>query len=117
MIFKNKRENTEWGWRTYYTGPNDSVRFALYAYDDDPKTLYFSNLFVDPKHRGHKLGDEVLDYVENIAKLNSYESIILNVKKDSWVRDWYEKRGFEYMEDCGDDYSGNVWMRMDLTSR
>lgn len=110
MNLTKQYEKTEWGNRIMFSNDDSTIRFALYTYDDDPNTLYFSNLFVDDNIRGNGLGDEILNYVFNYAKSKSYNSIILNVVKNSWVRKWYERKGFHYLEDCDGEYKGNIWM-------
>ena len=104
-----KEETTSWGKRIYYNNDN-SIRFALYYYNDDPSILYFSNLYVDEKYRNKGIGSKILNFVFNYAKKNGYRDIILNVIKDSWMQKWYERNGFEYIEDADGEYSGNVWM-------
>jgi hypothetical protein len=39
------------------------VRFALYTYNDDDKTIYFSNLFVDEKYRNNGYANKILEWV------------------------------------------------------
>lgn len=114
MLLKKKFEKTSWGRRIMFSGNNSDIRFALYYYNDDPETLYLANLFVDEKLRKNGLGNEIINYVFDYAKTNHYRSIILNVVKDSWVQKWYERKGFQYIEDCKDEYVGNVWMIKDI---
>lgn len=106
--FHEKVEPTTWG--TRYMFHNGSTRFALYDYDDDPETLYFSNLYVDPKDRNLGYGNQILRIVEKYAADGQYSSIILNVKKNSWTQEWYERHGYVYLEDCEGEYEGNVWL-------
>lgn len=110
MNLKQKKEKTDWGRITMFTNDDSSVRFAIYTYDDDSKTLYFSNLFVDDNIRRGGIGNEILNYVFDYAKRNSFNSIILNVLKDSWMQKWYERKGFRYIGDCDGEYEGNIWM-------
>lgn len=105
-----KEETTSWGKRIYYNNIDKSIRFALYYYNDDPSILYFSNLHVDEKYRNRGIGQKILDYVFEYTKKHEYKDIILNVVKDSWVQKWYERNGFEYIEDADGEYAGNVWM-------
>lgn len=105
-----KEETTSWGKRIYYNNDDNSIRFALYYYNDDTSILYFSNLHVDEKYRNRGIGQKILDYVFEYAKKHEYKDIILNVVKDSWVQKWYERNGFEYIEDADGEYAGNVWM-------
>lgn len=106
----SKTEITDFGKITYWSDKNNTLRFALYSYSDDNKFLYLSNVYVSPELRGRGFGDRVLDFAFEKAKDLNYKKLCLNVKKDSWVEDWYKRRGFVPFEDCGKDYPGNVWM-------
>lgn len=44
-----KKKNTEWGVVYRYRG--DNYRFVLYVYNDDVKTMYLSNVRVNPTAR------------------------------------------------------------------
>lgn len=107
-------QKTDWGSRTMFSNADSTIRFATYTYDDDRSTLYFSNLFVDDKYKRRGYGQQILDWVLDYAKSNSYDAVILNVDKSSWVKDWYERNGFKYLEDADGDYKGNIWMRKEL---
>jgi hypothetical protein len=49
------------------------------------------------------------------AKTNLFNSVVLNVVKNSWMQKWYERLGFVYVEDCQqDEYKRNIWMKKDL---
>lgn len=101
------------GIRHLYSNDNNTVRFAVYHYDDDDENIYFSNLYVDPSLRKTGIATKILNWFFEYIRRNTathYKNVILNVKKDSWVRQWYERLGFEYLETCGGEYEGNVWM-------
>lgn len=105
-----KEEVTSWGERLYYSNQDNSIRFALYYYDDDKSTIYFSNLFVDEKYRNKGVANKILDFAVKYGKKHNYKDIISNVAKGSWMQKWYERKGFEYYEDAEGEYAGNVWM-------
>lgn len=109
-----KEEITSWGERIYYSNQDNAIRFALYWYDDDETTLYFSNLFVDEKYRNKGIADKILGFVFEYAKKHKYKDIILNVKRGSWMQKWYERKGFEYLADDEGEYKGNVWLKKNL---
>lgn len=114
-LYKTKTDNPDWGKITVYQNKDNSISFALYTYNDDTETLYFSSLFVDEQYRNNGYGNKILQWVFNYAKTNSFNAIVLNVVKGSWMQKWYERNGFIYVEDCTQpEYNGNVWMRKDL---
>lgn len=105
---------TDWGEQKMFANKDNTIRFALYFYYDDLKTIYFSNLFIDKKYRNKGYADKILEYIFTYAKRHKYTSIILNVIKNSWMENWYKRKGFYFIADCGDDYEGNVWLKKEL---
>lgn len=105
---------TDWGVSKMFVNQDNTVRFAIYFYYDDLKTIYFSNLFIDEKHRNKGYANKILEYVFAYAKQHNYTSVILNVIKNSWMEDWYKRKGFHFVIDCVDDYKGNVWLKKEI---
>lgn len=115
MKIKVNVDKTEWGIVKRFSNEDNSIRFALYTYNDDNETIYLSNLFVNESLRKNGYGNRIIEWVFDYAKSRSFKTIILNVVKNSWMEKWYERKGFEYLEDCEDDeYKGNVWLKKDL---
>lgn len=115
MKIKVNVNKTEWGIVKIFSNEDNTIRFALYTYNDDNETIYLSNLFVNESLRKNGYGDRIIEWVFDYAKSRSFKTIILNVVKNSWMEKWYERKGFEYLEDCEDDgYKGNVWLKKDL---
>lgn len=113
MRFQPKVESTSFGKVIYY-GDDKTLRFALYYYSDDLEDLYLSNVFVNPKFRQKGYGDKILDFAFKFAKQHNFSQLFLNVSKNSWVKQWYQSRGFIPIEDCGKDYPGNIWMKANV---
>lgn len=101
------KEKTDFGTTILYTGKYSS--FAMYIYDDDVETIYLSNVYVDPIARGTNLGNRILKLADQEAKKYGADTIFLNVLKDSWVRNWYERHGFSYYDDNEED-ERYIWM-------
>ena len=101
------KEKTDFGTTILYTGKYSS--FAMYIYDDDVETIYLSNVYVDPIARGKNLGNKILKLADQDAKKYGANTIFLNVLKDSWVRNWYERHGFSYYDDNEED-DRDIWM-------
>lgn len=115
MKIKAKVDKTEWGIVKIFSNEDNTIRFALYTYNDDNEIIYLSNLFVNESLRKNGYGDRIIEWVFGYAKSHSFKTIILNVVKNSWMEKWYKRKGFEYLEDCEDDeYKGNVWLKKDL---
>lgn len=86
-----------------------SFRFALYMYDDDENTMYLSNIFVKRSERNQGLGDSILMSADELARRVNAKQIILTVKDDSFMHNWYKRRGYEDLED-NYERRGYVWM-------
>jgi len=89
-----REEKTEWGVCYYYNG--EHYEFALYYYDDDPKTAYLANVETDPEYRGNGLGNLILRRAELYAKRHKANVIYLKCLRSSWVCDWYKRHGYKY---------------------
>ena len=103
---KIKEESTIFG-KVWYIS-NSNFKFAIYRYDDDPKTIYLSNVFVNENSRKQGYGNQILDFVDGIAERFTANTIILKANKQDFVHNWYTRHGyFDYEEDF-DDY---IWMK------
>lgn len=103
---KITKEITGWGRIYYYK--EDYYEFALYTYNDDKKTMYLSNVKVNPKVRGRGLGNRILRFADKEAKKKNYTILCLNVLKSSWVHSWYSRHGYS---DFCDKNNDNIWMK------
>ena len=99
-----------WNW---YAKDN-SFRFSIYCYEDDPDTIYLSNVFVQKEYRGLGYGNNILDMAESIAKEFEASTIRLKAKKNSTARKWYERHGYSYLSDDKEN-PRNVWMEKKIT--
>lgn len=85
----------------------------IYWYTDDNSTVYLDMLSVNESDRNCGLGKEMQELREKIGILLGAKFSCLRVKRDMWMRDWYERRGYKYSIDCEDD-KNFVWMRKSL---
>ena len=110
MKISVKKEKTDFGNVWYISSnPKGIFRFAIYRYDDDKKTIYLSNVFVDKEHRKEGIGNAILNAADKIAKKMNADSICLKVKRDSFVYEWYKRYG--YSDLCVDDEDKEfMWM-------
>ena len=102
-----KEEKTDFGKVLYFNSNNNSFKFALYQYDDEPDVLYLANVSVNKSHRKNGLGNNILSFVDNFANKINASAILLKVKKDSFMFEWYKRNGYKYHSDADSSY---VWM-------
>ena len=110
MKISVKQEKTDFGNVWYISSnPKGIFRFAIYRYDDDKKTIYLSNVFVDEERRKEGIGNSILNATDKIAKKMNADSICLKVKRETFVHEWYKRHG--YSDLCTDDEDKDfMWM-------
>lgn len=86
---------------------------AFYINDFISKTVYISLIAVAKKYQGRQVGTEILNYVKNIAKLNDFDKIRLEVDdcNEKGIH-FYKKNGFEFEKKSSDN---SRYMRCILT--
>ena len=72
--------------------PNGTCRLTIY--DTCPSVMFLSTLIVNEKCRKQGIGTAILEEVEKIAKESGCDVISLQVKHNSWMKDWYLRNGF-----------------------
>lgn len=83
-----------------------------YWYNDDMSIIYLDWLSVEEECRNKKMATKLQVVREEIGKLLGAEYSMLYVDKGSWMKEWYEKRGYEYWENYDEEY---IWMKKVLT--
>ena len=80
-----------------------------YTFDDDKITFYLDRLSVNIDYQLKGIGTKLQIIREQIAKENGYKYVKLWVKKGTWMRAWYKRRG--YMYDSPYKEQNAVWLR------
>ena len=101
-----KIKNTSWGKICFIE--EKAYRFAVYIYNDDPTTLYLSNVYVSEEDRGKGFGNQILQMAENIAKKMNCNEMFLLTKINSFAHKWYKRHGYTDFEKTK---NGNMWMK------
>lgn len=85
----------------------------IYWFNEDIETICLDFLSVDESIRKKGFGTKLQEIRENIGKELGFIYSYLWVKKNSWMRDWYRRRGYsdwglhETEKDC-------IWMYKSL---
>lgn len=83
----------------------------LYMFHDDPKKCYLNWLSVSPDARRNGIGTRLQELREELGIARGAEVAHLVVDKESWMYEWYKRRGYvEYQ----DHEEGQVWMKKQL---
>jgi GNAT superfamily N-acetyltransferase len=67
------------------------------------KAAWLSTLVIDEEHRNVGHGNELLAHAEEEARKWKCSALSLEVEWKSWVRDWYERKGFVVVAEGIDD--------------
>lgn len=98
-IFTCQHTKTDFGNLWKFEDSTKMSSFSMYSYDDDPKTVYISDVFVDDLNRHKGIGNAILGEAEDRAAYWGMERIRLRVVGSSWMRRWYERHGYRFLVD------------------
>ncbi|MDD6210536.1 MAG: GNAT family N-acetyltransferase [Bacteroidales bacterium] len=104
---------SSWGVSILIMEKSGKAFARLYRYNDDPNTVYLDCLSVDENARRHGVGTELQEIRENIGRSMGANISCLWVEKDTWMHDWYKKRGYKDLRD-NENEEGAIWMEKSL---
>jgi GNAT superfamily N-acetyltransferase len=87
---------------------NKKAKSTIYWYSDDNSTIYLSGLNVNKEIRQKGIGKELQEIREQIGKSLNFNTSCLWVKKETWMHEWYKKRG--YLDLKNHKQKGFIWM-------
>lgn len=102
--------DSDWGGSVLVMENNGKAFARTYWFNDDTGTIYFDWLSVDESERGNGIATELLNAHIKIAKQFEVETMLW-VKKDTWMHDWYNRKGYQDYKDYEKE-SNAIWMRM-----
>lgn len=108
-----KEEITDFGKVWYVSNEDNTVRFALYRYNDDLNAIYLSNVFVDPVYRNKGIGNAIVEMAIEMSISLDAKVLLLKVLKKEWMHTWYSQIGFEDFQTDSEDMD-YIWMRKEL---
>ena len=91
----------------------------VYFYDDNLEDknihhFYISDLSVEEGFRREGRATNILNHIEAIAKQCKITELYLKVDKDSWMHEWYLRRGFR---DYTLDEENYIWLQKLLETK
>ena len=111
--FKLRVENDDFEKRVYITENDNRGSAVFYWYKDDNKSVYLSSLEVNKNERQGGIGTKLQELRESIAIKLGFKVAYLWVLEDSWMRDWYKRRGYKDLKKH-DDKHCYIWMQKNL---
>lgn len=88
-----QQSSWEWG-NDWHILTSDGKGFVRLYIDVDEGENIICDLFVDPEYRRQGYADMLLDECDKILDGRPVKV----VPKEFWMKDWYEKRGYEIIE-------------------
>ena len=98
-----------WGAEVMIMEKHGKAFSRVYWYFDDPTTVYLNWLSVDKSERHKGLGTKMQELREQIGIDKGATKSCLWVKRDSWMHEWYKRRGYEDWKEYEDD-ENMIWM-------
>lgn len=78
--------------------------FAAFSKTDIDKSYKLQKLYLHPNQQGKGVGKELIEFVENEVKKLGGEILILNVNRGNKARHFYEKVGYQIIEEVDIPY-------------
>lgn len=78
----------------FYYSNIGMYRLTLCEPKDKSEAAWLSTVIIDEKYRGEGHGNKLLAHAEKEARNWGCTALSLEVEWRSWVRDWYERKGF-----------------------
>lgn len=105
----SKDDNGEFWYIMEKEGNAVARGFYDYSY---MKHFYLDSLSVCDDYRNKGIGTELQVIREDIARSKGFKYCVLWVKKGTWMRKWYKRRGYEYYKPFKKEKA--VWLRKKL---
>lgn len=103
----------DWGYSILFMLQTGGAFARLYWYEDDDKNVYLDMLSVIPDIQNHGWGKLLQQVRENVGRALGFQKSNLWVKKDTWMHEWYIRRGYSDMCDHESE-PDSIWMTKDL---
>lgn len=104
---------SHWGGSVLIMEKNGKAFGRLYWFIEDDTSIYLDWLSVEKDSRKKGMGTELQKIREEMGRAMGAETAYLWVKKDSWMHDWYQRRGYKFYKDY-DGEENSVWMEKNI---
>ncbi len=96
----------------YFVEPFGRAIGCLRIYDDEKNYAVMEALHVSEELRSHGIGRALQEIREETAKEMGFKWVYLRVRKGSWMRKWYARRGYKWYSKIKGDKM--MWLRKRL---
>ena len=112
MDFIEHVNNESWGVSIFIMEKNGNAMAHCYYYNDCQKVIYLDTLNVSEEYRRQGLGTKLQEIREDIGRSVEAKKSMLFVDKNSWMHEWYKRRGYIDEEKC--ENPDFIWMEKKL---
>lgn len=102
-------KSDSWGDQIVIMEKRGKAFARIYWYHDDDSTVYLDSLSVDISARKQGIGTELQQLRERMGLLMGASKACLWVKRNTWMHAWYERRGYEYLNEHEEENA--IWMQ------
>ena len=102
-----------WGFEVLIMGKTGNAFARVYWYYDDDTTVYLNWLSVSAESRKQGIGTELQNIREEIAKKLGAKHTYLQAENESWMHEWYKRRGYQDCENTAIE-ENLVWMQKNI---
>lgn len=99
----------DWGGAVLVMQRNGNAFARTYWLNDEEPTIYFDWLSVDECDRCNGIGTELLNSHIEMAKEFDFNTTLW-VKKNTWMHEWYKRKGYEDYQDYEEEGYDAIWM-------
>jgi N-acetylglutamate synthase-like GNAT family acetyltransferase len=100
-----------WGFSVFIMQKDGKSYGRVYQYDNDKSAICLEGLNVNPDCRNLGLGTELQEIRENIGREIGATESYLWVDTDSWMYEWYKRRGYvDWKKFDDEDNDKLIWM-------
>lgn len=113
MKYISHLKTESWGASILIMEQTGKAFSRIYWFNDDNTTVYLDWLSVSTEFRHQGIGTQLQEMREEIGRKLGAKTSCLWVQKDSWMHDWYKRRGYK---DCGnyEKEENAIWMQKTL---
>lgn len=106
-------KSESWGCSVLIMEKTGKAFGRIYWFNDDANTIYLDWLSVDESVRKQGIGRELQEIREEIGRILNAKTSCLWVKKDTWMHEWYQRRGYVDWKNY-DNEENAIWMQKSL---
>lgn len=98
-----------WGSSIFLIEKTGAAFARMYWYNDECTIFYLDWLNVDENRRQQGLGTSLQEVREELAKKLGGKTTFLWVHKNTWMHEWYKRRGYVDYQDYSEEGDA-IWM-------